>query len=238
MGAFGFFPAAELAKVNGLNLGLQDIAASFKWVRKYIQNFGGNQRQVTGFGFSSGGIAITSLLLANDGKLDLFDRAFMQSGSFLPIMETPRTMRPIVNYLSQITKCNNTQMIACLRNMTAHDLNAASLETNTVFNSPLSSIWGKKVLTVGPIQDGNLINRAHFRSIELGKFRKVPIMINTNSDEAMFFLPELITKPSDFPSMKSRVFPWFSENEMARLDRYYPQEVDSAMLYHNFSAAV
>lgn len=55
VGAFGFLPSRELAKEGSLNAGVLDVAEAFKWTRKYISEFGGNPRQVTGFGLSSGG---------------------------------------------------------------------------------------------------------------------------------------------------------------------------------------
>lgn len=56
IGAFGFLQAKELESEGALNLGIQDMAAAFQWVRKYINEFGGNPNLVTGSGHSSGGI--------------------------------------------------------------------------------------------------------------------------------------------------------------------------------------
>lgn len=57
VGVFGFLPSPELKDPsNGaLNIGILDVAAAFKWVRKHIYAFGGDPNRVTGFGLSSGG---------------------------------------------------------------------------------------------------------------------------------------------------------------------------------------
>jgi carboxylesterase type B len=128
----------------------------------------------------------------------------MQSGAYSSIVESTETSRPIVDYLSNITGCNNTDMlISCLRNLTADDLMAASLQTNTVFNSPLSTIWK-------PVIDGDIVQRQQLESVERGLFRKIPIMINTNQDEATFFITELIVKPSDINVIKFKTFPFIN----------------------------
>jgi carboxylesterase type B len=79
-GAFGFLPFVDLEKEGSLNAGVLDVAASFEWIRKHIHHFGGNPRQVTATGLSSGGsnylittVIISNLLVAKDGKWDLFD---------------------------------------------------------------------------------------------------------------------------------------------------------------------
>lgn len=73
LGAFGFLPSTHLKKEGSLNAGIWDVAMAFKWVRKYIREFGGDPRNVVAFGLSSGGMILSNLLVADDGKLDLFD---------------------------------------------------------------------------------------------------------------------------------------------------------------------
>lgn len=53
--AFGFLALNELAEEGSLNLGIRDVELAFRWVREHIFAFGGNPRQVTAFGLSSGG---------------------------------------------------------------------------------------------------------------------------------------------------------------------------------------
>lgn len=60
------------------NLGLLDIMAALRWIKKHIAAFGGNPANITLFGQSAGGDAIAHLMLI-EGTEDLFHRAIIQS---------------------------------------------------------------------------------------------------------------------------------------------------------------
>lgn len=130
LGVFGWYTAPELAKDNALNLGLQDVIAAFKWVKKNIAEFGGDPNSITASGLSAGGVIITSLIFANDGKLNLFNRAVLQSGFFGPILETTETMAPVADLVAKIANCTNVDRIDCLRKLTAEQLMEVSYRTN------------------------------------------------------------------------------------------------------------
>lgn len=60
------------------NLGLFDIIEALKWIRTNISAFGGNPENITLLGQSSGGDAVTHLMIA-EGVEGLFKRAIIQS---------------------------------------------------------------------------------------------------------------------------------------------------------------
>jgi hypothetical protein len=140
----------------------------------------------------------------------------MQSGPYTPILETVVTARPIVDYLANITDCQEN-LISCLRNLSADDLMAASLQTNTIFKCPLSTIWL-------PIVDGDMIKYQLHESIQKERFRKIPLMINTNKDEATFFITELIHSPSDISVIKSKSFSFLNSFEMVLIFNSNPSQ--------------
>jgi len=85
LGRLGFFahPAltAEAVAEGGVvsNQGLADMVAALEWVRDNIAAFGGDPAQVTIFGESAGGAAVTRLMIAPRAR-GLFHRAVVQSG--------------------------------------------------------------------------------------------------------------------------------------------------------------
>lgn len=83
VGRLGFFDhptlAAERGQAPGANYGLMDMIAALQWVRDNIGAFGGDPGQVTIFGESSGGSAVTRLMITPQAR-GLFQRAVVQSG--------------------------------------------------------------------------------------------------------------------------------------------------------------
>jgi para-nitrobenzyl esterase len=75
LGLFGFLGDG---KSRLPNLGLFDMIEALKWVKKYIEDFGGDANCITLFGQSSGGDAAAHLMIA-DGVEDLFHRVIIQS---------------------------------------------------------------------------------------------------------------------------------------------------------------
>ncbi|WEN14102.1 carboxylesterase family protein [Rhodanobacter sp. AS-Z3] len=84
LGRLGLFadPALTASQPHELlgNYGLMDMIASLKWVKQNIAAFGGDPDNVTIFGQSSGGIAVTSLMASPLAK-GLFQKAIPQSGA-------------------------------------------------------------------------------------------------------------------------------------------------------------
>ena len=84
LGRLGFFDHPALAAERPAsepagNYGVMDMIAALKWVHANIGRFGGDAGDVTIFGQSAGGVAITQLMLAPDAR-GLFAKAIVQSG--------------------------------------------------------------------------------------------------------------------------------------------------------------
>ncbi|XP_028169801.1 esterase FE4-like [Ostrinia furnacalis] len=78
LGALGFV-CLGIKEAPG-NAGLKDQIAALRWVKKNIAAFGGDPDNVTLFGESAGGTS-TSVLLASETTVGLFNRVIIQSGS-------------------------------------------------------------------------------------------------------------------------------------------------------------
>ncbi|CAM3911841.1 carboxylesterase/lipase family protein [Kibdelosporangium persicum] len=78
LGALGFLKHPALDDPYAGNFGLADQQAALRWVRKNIAAFGGDQRNVTLWGQSGGGVSVCSQL-ASPSARGLFDKAIVQS---------------------------------------------------------------------------------------------------------------------------------------------------------------
>lgn len=81
LGLAGFLSAPDYfdGDFGTPNRGFLDMIAALRWVQQNISQFGGDPDQVTIFGESAGGVAI-SVLLASPASKGLFHRAIMMSG--------------------------------------------------------------------------------------------------------------------------------------------------------------
>jgi carboxylesterase type B len=123
-----------------MNLGIKDIAESFRWVRSNIQYFGGNPKQVTAMGFSAGAISVSALLFANDGTLNLFDQAILLSGGPMPYIESASRVQYINDHLLSLVNCSGQHQLSCLRSLKAETLLEASLQTNAHLKTRFRSV--------------------------------------------------------------------------------------------------
>ena len=78
LGAFGFL-STQTAEAPGNN-GYKDQAVALKWVRRFIEGFGGDPQSITLSGRSAGGMAVTLHLLSPMSR-GLFQKAIVMSGA-------------------------------------------------------------------------------------------------------------------------------------------------------------
>ncbi len=92
VGVFGYFVHEDVSKQYGHegNYGLDDQVTAIKWVKKHIQDFGGDPNNITVMGQSAGAMCIQCMLLSPKCK-GLFEKAIMMSGAGkFPSMGTPK----------------------------------------------------------------------------------------------------------------------------------------------------
>lgn len=94
------------------NAGFLDIILALKWVKKYIENFGGNSSRITIFGESAGAALVSALILSPNEVVpnDLFQGAIIQSGSMFGSWafdsEPAARANEIFKYVDK-SKCSN-----------------------------------------------------------------------------------------------------------------------------------
>ena len=126
LGVFGFFADPLLRSEGRLssNFGILDQIAALKWVQANIANFGGDPKNVTIFGVSSGSQSVSILMTSPLTKgLGLFQRAIGESGSSLQQLPTVQEMAMRgAGYAGAL----QAKSIADLRAMPAQTLNRAA----------------------------------------------------------------------------------------------------------------
>lgn len=184
LGRLGFFDHPALAADRqpgeaGGNYGVMDMIAALEWVRDNIAAFGGDPAQVTIFGESAGGVAVTQLMVAERAR-GLFSRAVVQSGlgrqhGVVLAEAEGETMRS--------TRARGAAWAADAGVApTADALRAVPAER---LLSPEPSFYGGDLI----INDGTIIATDIETAFATGAEAPVPLIIGTNSAEFWWMKP-------------------------------------------------
>lgn len=184
LGRLGFFdhPALAAERPAGEpagNYGLMDMIAALEWVRGNIAVFGGDPEQVTIFGESAGGVAVTQLMVSPKAR-GLFSKAIVQSGLgrqqgvVLAEAEGESLRSTRVRGAEWARDAGVEPTAAALRAVAADRL-----------MRPAPSIYGGDLV----INDGIIIQHDIVTAFEAGEEAPVPLIIGTNSAEFWWIKP-------------------------------------------------
>jgi para-nitrobenzyl esterase len=192
LGALGFMASPELSQESGHgsgNYGLEDQIAGLKWVRDNIAQFGGDPANVTIFGESAGGIAVSMLAASPEAK-GLFAKAISESGgNFGPARKGAEGGANMRN-LADAEK----QGADFLKALGAKDIAAArALPAEKIQAGPGAGAQGG----FWPNFDGHVLPGDQYVLYNEGKFNDTPVLIGTNSNEGGLFVQGPVT-PAQF----------------------------------------
>ena len=222
-------PDAPLA-----NYGLMDMAAALKWVNENIRAFGGDPANVTIFGQSSGGVAVTALM-SSPMTRGLYHRAIAQSGS-MANLEVDRHIS--LDYPGSLSLEKDGLAMA-----TALGINPAGNIPTQLRALPWESIIaytdGQPAGALIPVTDGRFIPGNVDRAFAAGRQNPTPLMIGSTSWEQSlivnFNLPlPLILRgvPADevhaaYPGVddKTLVGEWFADSGFHAPARFLARQV-------------
>nr|XP_022918844.1 venom carboxylesterase-6-like [Onthophagus taurus] len=203
LGVFGFLSSGD--DVVPGNMGLKDQAMALEWVQENIGYFGGNPKNVTIMGESTGGASVAYLVQSPVTK-GLFHQAIMHSGNSLCPWALSRTAeRNFWLLASEILYfgTNKTEAMIRMKQVAPTLLYSfASLSKNSILlNDPLNGlVYAPVIETSNPTE---LFSYKSYEQLNSGNFTKVPIIIGYNSEEGEGFndvvgLPPFILLTYDF----------------------------------------
>jgi para-nitrobenzyl esterase len=158
------------------NVGMLDIVAALDWVRENIEQFGGDPNTVTVFG-QSGGARKVSVLQAMPAAAGLFQRAIIQSGPGIRMLDRDAANKATELLLTElgINRSNARQ----LQNVPVETLLRAYRKVCRIqpgsFLVPTPSF--------GPFVDGAVLPRHPFDPVAPEISADVPLLIGSNRTE-------------------------------------------------------
>lgn len=188
------------------NLGLRDQVAALEWVRENIAAFGGDPANVTLFGESAGGNAVTTLM-ATPAAHGLFARAIAQSAPTNALYGPELTTRWADEYLEFLTGRlepsgveSTTPEDAALMLTLAHP---SDLVEAAVALTLLTPDRDPGTVALCPVIDGDFLPERPLDAFKAGRVARVPLIIGTNDREGSLFTGRLDILATTPPRIRS-----------------------------------
>jgi para-nitrobenzyl esterase len=182
VGPFGFLAHPELSRESGKgsgDYGLEDMIAGLKWVKENIARFGGDPSNVTIFGHSAGGAAV-SMLAASPVTKGLFHRVIcMSGGSFTPLQTSNQAGAGMGIPALKVAESRGEEF---LKKLGAADIKAArALSAEGIQKSLAGGMGGGGFR---PAADGYIVPSDLYSLYQAGRFNDTPILLGNTSEEA------------------------------------------------------
>ncbi|KAJ7599915.1 carotenoid ester lipase precursor [Mycena floridula] len=228
---FGFMASKEVKAAGIGNLGLQDQREAFRWIQKYIGNFGGDPTKVTIWGESAGAISVALHMLTNDGGTEgLFRAAFMQSGSPFAGGDI-NNGQPYYDAVVSETGCSGaSDTLECLRTVPYKTLKAAIDKSPGLFSyQSLRLAWAPRV-------DGIFLKNIPQSLVHAGLVANIPFVSGDCDDEGTYFSfssLNVTTEKELRTYINTTLFPpGFPDSDLNQLLTLYPADITQGSPYN------
>ncbi|XP_053402742.1 cAMP-regulated D2 protein-like [Mercenaria mercenaria] len=184
LGLLGFLYTGDAPTDANGNYGIQDQRLALQWVQQNIGNFGGNPTKVTLFGQSAGAQS-TFIHLMSSKTNGLFRAVIMESPPFaVPYREKEEALL-LTERVRKILKCPERDIATCMRTKAVDEINDAQEEITLKVTA---GKFNEYYEPIGPIIDGEELTTQPMLAASQGKFRNIPIIIGTTTEEARLFV--------------------------------------------------
>ncbi|WP_246165404.1 carboxylesterase/lipase family protein [Arthrobacter yangruifuii] len=191
------------------NMGLRDQLAALEWVQQNIEAFGGNPANVTVFGESAGGLALTTLMCVPAAR-GLFHQAYAQSPASSAAY-SPAIHASWAADLLEILGVPASAAVEALTTMPAAKLVNATRKLTT----KIGPVKQPGSLSVSPVIDGDFLPRHPIDAFLAGESLPVPLVLGTMAQEGALF-----AKVSNIlPSTPERIEKMFAGTDPLARDR-------------------
>ncbi|KAF3766270.1 alpha/beta-hydrolase [Cryphonectria parasitica EP155] len=226
LGAFGFLSSDEVYRKGVVNAGLLDQQMALQWVQQYIHLFNGDNTRVTIFGESSGGGSVTLHDLAYGGTLgtQLF-RNSISASPYLAFQYGYKDWQPSQAYYAFAAAAGCDAKDAYLSNGSLGIFDClVGTDSATLMNASAvvsqSGTYGTWAFL--PVTDGVLIQERPSKQLARGRVNGLNHLAGNNALEGAAWVPTNIDTVDDLVAYLQDVFPMFSNNDIAKILRYYP----------------
>ncbi|WP_432793817.1 carboxylesterase/lipase family protein [Rhodococcus ruber] len=193
LGSLGYLDFTEFSTAErpfDSNLGLRDQVAALAWVRRNIAAFGGDPDNITIFGESAGGNAVTTLL-ATPAAEGLFARAVAQSSAPNLVVDAEHAAEWARRFV-ELLGADRDSAVEALGSATPVDFGRAArrLSGRILHETP-------GLHAFGPVVDGDYLPTTPVEAYETGAAHRVPLVIGTNAREGTLFPRALDALPTN-----------------------------------------
>jgi len=192
LGRLGFFAFPALGQEHPEepkgNYAYMDQIAALKWIQQNIAAFGGDEKNVTIFGESAGGVSVHSLLTIPSAK-GLFQKAIIESGGGRDGVLTGRPINkenadPYYSVSAETIGINFARKHGIQgTGVAALDSLRALTVAQVVDGGQENTGPGGAAIYSGPILDGKLVVETAESAYKAGRQANVPVIIGSNSAE-------------------------------------------------------
>ncbi|MFG1608114.1 carboxylesterase/lipase family protein [Actinoplanes sp. NPDC049265] len=183
LGAEGFLPIPGAPT----NLGLRDMLAGLRWVRRNIDAFGGDPENVTVFGESGGAIAVACLMTSPLSR-GLFRRAAVQSGhgsAVYPLEIARRTVEALAKELGVEASVDGFRSAGPGPTVAALSRISRPGRLDLTDDNGYDPSFG--LGKIDPVYGDDVLPHHPLRALARGAGADVDLLIGTTSEEARFW---------------------------------------------------